>query len=149
MAEVLFYHLVQGSVEKVLPPLLEKSLERGWRVTIESPDEARLTSLDAYLWSYKDASFLPHGLSREKHASEQPILLASTSENHNQAQVRFLIDGAEPENVSDYLRLVLIFDGRDEAALASARLNWKRIKEKGHEVTYWQQNARGGWEKKA
>ena len=33
MTEVLFYHLQNMTLESVLPPLLEKSLERGWRVT--------------------------------------------------------------------------------------------------------------------
>src|ERR1700751_1009318 len=35
MTEVLFYHLQNMSLESVLPPLLEKSLERGWRVVVE------------------------------------------------------------------------------------------------------------------
>jgi DNA polymerase III subunit chi len=34
MTEVLFYHLQGMSLESVLPPLLEKSLERGWRVVV-------------------------------------------------------------------------------------------------------------------
>jgi len=36
MTEVLFYHLQNMSLESVLPPLLEKSLERGWRVVVQS-----------------------------------------------------------------------------------------------------------------
>jgi hypothetical protein len=36
MTEVLFYHLQDVSLENVLPPLLEKSLERGWRVVVQS-----------------------------------------------------------------------------------------------------------------
>ena len=35
MTEVLFYHLQNMSVENVLPPLLEKSLERGWRDVVD------------------------------------------------------------------------------------------------------------------
>jgi len=31
MTEILFYHLQRQPIEKVLPTLLEKSIERGWR----------------------------------------------------------------------------------------------------------------------
>jgi DNA polymerase-3 subunit chi len=33
--------------------------------------------------------------------------------------------------------------------VAHARERWKAEKAAGHAVTYWQQNSRGGWEKKA
>mgnify|MGYP003348043354 CR=1 FL=1 len=31
----------------------------------------------------------------------------------------------------------------------AARDRWKKLKEAGHTLTYWQQNERGAWEKKA
>ena len=46
-------------------------------------------------------------------------------------------------------RIVVIFDGRDPAALDAAREQWKGAKSSGHEVTYWQQAATGKWEKRA
>ena len=39
MTEVLFYHLQNMSLESVLPSLLEKSLERGWRVVVQSTSQ--------------------------------------------------------------------------------------------------------------
>ena len=40
MAEVLFYHLQQQPLEAVLPTLLQKSLERGWRAVKEGGHDA-------------------------------------------------------------------------------------------------------------
>src|SRR5918997_577658 len=99
MTEVFFYHLQQKPLEAVLPTLLEKSLERGWRALVQATSEERLSALDDHLWTFSDESFLPHG--------------------------------------------------NDEDALAAAREDWKRVKAAGHEATYWQQDARGRWEKKA
>ncbi|MGY4295851.1 hypothetical protein ACVWXN_003946 [Bradyrhizobium sp. i1.4.4] len=50
MTEVLFYHLQNMTVENVLPPLLEKSLERGWRVVVQStsPESAPTRSTRTY-----------------------------------------------------------------------------------------------------
>ena len=36
MTEILFYHLEAQPLEKVLPVLLEKSLERGWSAIVEA-----------------------------------------------------------------------------------------------------------------
>ena len=35
MTEVLFYHLEQRPLESVLPDLLQRSLERGWRAIVQ------------------------------------------------------------------------------------------------------------------
>jgi DNA polymerase-3 subunit chi len=63
MTEVLFYHLQDTTLEKVLPPLLEKSLERGWRVAVQTGSEERAEALDAHLWTYRDDRFyrMAHG----------------------------------------------------------------------------------------
>jgi DNA polymerase-3 subunit chi len=41
-----------------------------------------------------------------------------------------------------------MFDGNDPAAVAAARERWRVYTAGGHALTYWQQNARAGWEKK-
>jgi DNA polymerase-3 subunit chi len=149
MTEVLFYHLQGGTPETVLPTLLEKSLERGWRVAVQAGSDERIEALDAHLWVYRDDSFLPHGSYREGTAAQQPILLTLGEDNRNNASVRFLIDGvAVPADASAYARLVLLFDGDDPDAVAAARLHWTRSKAQGFEVTYWQQSAQGRWERK-
>ena len=94
MTEVLFYHLQNMSLENVLPPLLEKSLERGWRVVVQSTSQERADALDAHLWTYRDDSFLPHATWRVADAQDQPIVLAVEEGNPNRANVRFLIDNA-------------------------------------------------------
>ncbi|MBV9557235.1 MAG: DNA polymerase III subunit chi, partial [Pseudolabrys sp.] len=94
MTEMLFYHLQHQPVEKVLPTLLEKSLERGWKVVVQGGSEECIDALDAHLWTYRDDGFLPHGTWREQEAAQQPVLLALDDANPNGASVRFLIDGA-------------------------------------------------------
>jgi DNA polymerase-3 subunit chi len=150
VTEILFYHLQHQPLERVLPTLLEKSLERGWRVIVQSSSDERVDALDAHLWTYKDSSFLPHGTVKGGDATEQPILLTVECDNRNSANVRFLIDGAPlPEDTESYDRIVLIFDGEDEDAVAGARHRWTEAKEKGLAATYWQPDEQGRWVKKA
>jgi DNA polymerase III subunit chi len=150
MTEILFYHLKGQTPEQVLPALLQKSLERGWRVVVQASSEERIEALDAHLWTWRDDSFLPHGTWREAEAAQQPILLTVSDHNPNGATVRFLVDGAlMPENVAAYERVVLLFDGEDPDAVDAARARWSQAKSAGFEVTYWQADERGRWERRA
>ena len=150
MTEILFYHLQGQKLEGVLTPLLEKSLERGWKVIVQGASEERIEALDAYLWTFRDDGFLPHGTWREPDAAAQPVLLTLTDSNPNAAQVRFLIEGAAvPADADSYARIVLVFDGDDDDAVAAARGTWTDAKAKGYDATYWQPDEQGRWVKKA
>jgi DNA polymerase-3 subunit chi len=149
MAEVLFYHLTESTLEKALPTLLEKSIGRGWRAVVQTGSEERRDALDQYLWLYRDDSFLPHGADHEPHAAEQPVILTAGPVNPNGAQIRFLVDGASPPPLDGYERAVFLFDGNDEGQIEAARGHWKALKGDGHGVTYWQQTPEGRWEQKA
>ncbi len=149
MTELLFYHLRHQPLEKVLPALLEKSLERGWRVVVQAASEERVEALDAHLWTFRDDSFLPHGTWRESESSRQPILLTVNDDNPNGASVCFLLDGAPvPADAEAYARIVLVFDGEDPDAVAAARERWSEAKAKGFDVTYWQPDEDGRWQRK-
>jgi len=147
--EIYFYHLERRSLEEVLPTLLERSLERGWRAAVQAASEERVEALNTLLWTYREDSFLPHGTMRDGSPEAQPIYLTSGEDNPNSARVRFLVDGAALADASPYARVVFIFDGRDEAAVGRARADWQVAKAKGHTVSYWQQDEAGRWQEKA
>jgi DNA polymerase-3 subunit chi len=150
MTEILFYHLQRQPLEHVLTNLLERSFERGWRAVVQAASEERIDALDAHLWTFRDESFLPHGTPRQGDAAEQPILLTLNDDNPNAASVRFLLDGAPvPPDAKAYERIVVLFDGNDPDALAAARERWAQCKSEGFEVTYWQADERGRWQRKA
>ncbi len=147
--EVLFYHLERQTLEQVLPGLVERTLQRGWRAVIQAGSAERLGAIDSLLWTYREDSFLPHGTRAEGHIEQQPVFLTTEDENPNGAGVRFLVDGATTERFGGYVRVVCIFDGHDPAAVDAARAQWKIAKAEGATVTYWQQTDAGRWEKKA
>lgn len=146
--DVWFYHLERSGLDEVLPELLERTLSRGWKAIVRARQAERIEHLDGWLWAYRDESFLPHAPDSEPGAARQPILLTTAFENPNGADALFLIDGADPGELADYTRCVVLFDGRDEAQLAVARSQWSAVKAKGHPASYWRQQARG-WEKQA
>jgi DNA polymerase-3 subunit chi len=147
MAEIWFYHLERQTLDDVLPTLLERTLERGWRAVVQAGSKERLDAIDSLLWTYRDDSFLPHGLKRDGNAAQQPVYLTDEEQNPNGSNVRFLVEGANLVEADGYERLVYLFDGADEAALERARVAWKQAKSTAHEATYWRQTETGKWEK--
>lgn len=147
MPECLFYHLEHVPLEAVLPDLLSKSLARGWKAVVQVGTEDRLGALDAHLWTYDDASFLPHGSAAEGEGPRQPIWLTTGNDNPNNAEIRFFVDGASTEEFDGYQRLVFIFDGVDPEAVEQARTTWKAARSLGCNTAYWRQNEAGRWAK--
>ncbi len=148
MTDYWFYHLEGSTLEGVLPGLLEKTLAKGWRALVKLP-EARLAELDAYLWTYRDDAFLPHGRDDEPKADQQPILLSATADSAEGFYAVFLIGGAEVTDMAKAERAMVMINGRDSEDVARERVRWKKLKEAGADLAYYQQNDRGGWDKKA
>ena len=148
MPHVLFYHLENQPLERVIPVLLEKTLERGWRAVVEVGSRERAEALDAALWTYRDDSFLGHGLAGAGDEAEQPVLITTGPDNGNNAEVRFFTDRAVPQSAAGYTRIVYLFSGHDPDAVTEARAAWRALRD-GNEVTYWQQDESGRWAKKA
>jgi DNA polymerase III subunit chi len=147
MTEIGFYHLDKTPLERALPKLLERGLGAGFRILVVAGSAERVDHLDAALWTYDDASFLPHGSRRDGEAARQPVWLTAGDDNPNCADMLVLADGAASARLDEFRRCLDLFDGRDEAALAAARERWRLAKAAGHTLTYWQQTATG-WTKK-
>ena len=148
MTEIRFYHLVRTGLERALPELLEKCLQRDWRAVVMLGSAERVESVNQHLWTYQERSFLPHGSSRDGEPEAQPIWLTDVDENPNDASVLFLGDGAESAATPAYRLVCELFDGNDPEAVAAARERWRRYRDSGHVLTYWQQRADGRWEEK-
>jgi DNA polymerase-3 subunit chi len=152
MTETLFYHLERRSLDEALPPLVEKTRERGWRALIRADSADRAAAIDTRLWTFKDTSFLAHAQEGEGEAARQPVLITVEEQMANNPDVLFLVGGALPSSWDDpalntLTRIVLMFDGHDPQMLDTARAAWRDAKSAGHDVTYWKENASGKFEK--
>ena len=61
MGEFRFFHLERRRVEQALPLLLERAYQDGKRVMVRASSDELVAALNDRLWTYDDASFLPHG----------------------------------------------------------------------------------------
>ena len=148
MAEVLFYHLTRSPLERTLPGLAERTLARGWSAVVRAPSPGDLDRIDTLLWTYDEASFLPHG---RENGAEQPVCLTAGTENPRGAEILFLVEGArlDPAEAAGWQRVCLLFDGHDAARVAAAREDWRAVDADPRlDGTYWAEED-GRWVRKA
>src|SRR5271166_1460961 len=148
MGEFRFHHLERRRVDQALPALLEHAYDEGRRVVVRASSQEMVEALNDRLWTYDDASFLPHGAAGDGDPMTEPIFLTAKVENPNAATMLVLLAGTETspdDEVFDHV--VRLFDGRDEEALAEARREWKRLKDEGRSLSYWREGEDGGWER--
>jgi DNA polymerase-3 subunit chi len=166
-AEVFFYHVAgsgPAAVDDVLPDLLGKILENRRYAVVVCPTSGRMLRLDDLLWTYRDASFLPHGVvgafaDADQHTG-QPILLLAADTDGAELLLRqmpahyipVLLASAEPllnvacEHAGEG-RVIYIFSSSD-ADVSRARDVFRRLKTGGQAPVYWQQTDKG-WHRKA
>lgn len=149
MTAIAFYHLTRTRLDQVLPKLLGRVLGSGGRAFVLCGTPERATALDAALWTAPDPDWLPHGLAGGENDALQPILIGTAdTAPGNAARFLVLVDGADSARLAEYDRVLDLFDGADDAAVAAARRRWSAAKAAGHGLAYWQQGP-AGWERRA
>ena len=149
-SELLFYHMERARLDDVLPSLLAKSHERGWRSVVRCRTVEVAERLDDRLWTYSDESFLPHSATEDEiDAARQPIWITRGDAMPNAPNVLFVVEGAPLDltAAAGLDRCVLIFDGGEPAELDHARNLWKGAKAADVDATYWRQGEDGRWAK--
>ncbi len=148
MGEFRFHHLERRRIDQALTDLIERLYAERRRVIVRASSAEMVDALNDRLWTFSDASFLPHGAVGDGDPATQPVFLTERIENSNGATVLVVLAGAEtwPEDAAFDL-VIRLFDGRDEDAIGEARREWKRLKDGGFAPSYWRQGANGGWEK--
>ena len=142
---VQFYHLLSTSPQRAVPKLMEKALSAGNKIVMLMGNDAALKAMSEALWTNNPDGFLPHGTSREPHADQQPIILTLADENPNGADILCVLDGSLPASAASYQKLLDVFDGADETAVAAARARWTHYKAQGFNLQYVKQQPGGGW----
>lgn len=149
MAEVRFYQLGQRRLEDVLPVMLERTMARKQRAIVRAASQERIDALDVHLWTYSERAFLPHGTDKDGFSARQPVWLTLKDERPNQAEVLFLIEGAEAQDLSPFELVAVLFDGGEADRLQAARAQWKALQGGSHLLSYWEEDAGGQWIKRA
>ncbi len=149
MGDIRFYHLTELPLERALPQMLDRALERGQRAVVRGTRAERIAWLDRELWVWPEGSFLPHAADGDPDPALQPVWLTIAASVPNGAAALFLVDGATaaPEEMAAMQVTAILFDGQDAAAVDAARAQWRAVTGAGLAAVYWGQEG-GRWVKK-
>ncbi|MDP2193781.1 MAG: DNA polymerase III subunit chi [Alphaproteobacteria bacterium] len=146
--QVSFYVLVNTSVEKTLPKLVQKVFDSGARCHIYSTSQTVLETLNDTLWTFSPLAFLPHGSESDPphtHA-KHPIWLAQNTSIVNDASVFIALSPEKLDDLGDkgISRLIYFY-----AVHAPEASDFKTLQHQIPDALIWQQNSDGGWVKQA
>jgi len=134
MTRVGFY-VVQAADQaqrmQVAARLADKAFQQGHRIFINAVDESQARSLDELLWSFRPASFLPHGLHGQEHADSIAIGWGQEPENHNDLLINLQLN--IPRFFSRFARVAEVVT-QDPASLEALRASWKFYQERGYQL---------------
>ncbi|MDE0952682.1 MAG: DNA polymerase III subunit chi [Halioglobus sp.] len=111
--------------------LADKAFQRGHRIFINAADKAQASELDALLWSFRPASFIPHGLHGQENSESVAIGWGQEPDNHNDLLINLQL--GIPSFFSRFQRVAEVVT-QDPSSLAALRESWKFYKERGYQL---------------
>jgi DNA polymerase-3 subunit chi len=137
MTEVAFHFNVPQFTPYAVR-LLRKAHQARAKVTVVAPAE-ELAQLDALLWTYAPAEFLPHcNWDAPEHVlTRSPILLATPEGLSGSCHHEVLLHWgtqAPPQGFESFSRLIELVS-QDEADRQTARQRWKHYADRGYPIT--------------
>lgn len=146
---VRFYQLGATPMEAAMARIIAKAWERGMRVCVVAADPHHAKHLDDFLWSHPSAGlFLPHGVAGAPQDALQPVLIATAPVEGNGATVAVMACERLLETPQRFDMVVEFVDGSQPDALRASRERFRRYRELGCAMEYWEQGD-GGWSRKA
>jgi DNA polymerase-3 subunit chi len=120
-----------GERLQVAARLADKAFQSGHRIFINAGDEAQASVLNELLWSFRPASFLPHGLHGEDHCDTIAIGWGQEPENHYDLLIN--LQQAIPPFFSRFARVAEVVT-QEPDSLAASRESWKFYKARGYQM---------------
>jgi DNA polymerase-3 subunit chi len=108
-----------------------KSNSGGVRILIHCPDPHQASHLDRLLWTYREDSFLPHGMVGQTDIELTPILISADGQPETDDQVLINLADDVPEFFSRFERLCEPLDN-DPAARAAGRKRYAYYRDCGY-----------------
>ncbi len=134
MTRVGFY-VVQAADQaqrlQVAVRLADKAFQQGHRIFINAVDESQARALDDLLWTYRPASFLPHGLHGQEQSEAIAIGWGQEPQDHNDLLINLQL--GIPGFFSRFRRVAEVVT-QDPASLDALRRSWTFYKERGYQL---------------
>jgi DNA polymerase-3 subunit chi len=137
MTDIDFYILSAQQAEQRLDfacRLIEKAYRSRCKVYVHFDNEAQAKAFDELLWSYRDSSFIPHGLIGSEGLEDNcPVHLGYADLQPPHFDVMVNLGLEMPTTVARYKRVLEVVIQQDDV-LAATRSHYRYYKERGYPI---------------
>lgn len=132
--KVCFVRVKKPEKAKHLCELAEKFQLQGRRVYLTVSDENQAVTLDRFMWSWKQASFLPHVYDNGAvDCHEEPIVIGTRERNPNSASVLIMGQPCSLEFIRNFETVVDFAELHDPELAEQSRTRFIQYKKAGFE----------------
>ena len=137
MARVDFYILAQSD-ERARHVLACKLAEKAWRldntVYIHTRDRSDAESIDELLWTFRDGSFVPHGLASNQDGTEaSPIVIGCAMDDVESRDLLINLCDEVPPFAKGFPRVAELVTS-DSNSRQMSRKRYATYRDNGHEL---------------
>ena len=137
MARVDFYVLAQVD-ERARHMLACKLAEKAWRlentVYIHAKNRGDAERLDQLLWTFRDGSFVPHGLAgRDDGTEASPIMIGCDEQSIDNRDLLINLCDEIPPFIGGFPRVAELVTS-DETCRQASRKRYAAYRDQGHEL---------------
>jgi DNA polymerase-3 subunit chi len=129
------FYVVQAADQaqrlQVAVRLADKAFQQGHNIFINAVDEDQARTLDQLLWSFRPASFLPHGLHGEEQSDTIAIGWGQEPAGHNDLLINLQLE--IPGFFSRFRRVAEVVT-QDPESLQALRRSWTFYKARGYQL---------------
>ena len=142
MTKVSFYILPDGARSNrytLACRLADKAYQQGHRVFLHTGSDAEARHMDRLLWTYREGSFVPHGLHGKADAAQTPVLIGNGEDASEEHEVLINLHSEVPEFFSRYERVAEPVD-QDAEIRTAGRNRYRFYKDRGYPLETHQIN---------
>lgn len=136
MTRVEFFEVAGPRWEVALCQRVEAAYEEGRRIYVWAESEAEARRLDELLWSFREDSFVPHGLWQGEAQCDEPVAVGWRAGNPNGADCLVLARDAEPDELRGFPQVVDLAPVDLPPRLEAARRRYRTCRDAGLEVVF-------------
>ena len=140
MTRIDFYSLKEGSRgDRFLLTcrLAERIHAQHLRAYVHVPDTQQALHIDRLLWTYKQHSFIPHGLATQVDREWTPILIGSDGDPGGENQILVNLGPEVPAFFDRFERLLDLVD-LDPAVKQAGRARFRHYRDRGYALEHHQ-----------
>lgn len=117
--------------------LIERIRAAGLRALVFCPDREEARHLDRLLWTFRDESFLPHGLVGQVDEGLTPVLISPDGRPESETQVLVNLAPQAPAFMDRFERVCDLVD-HDPRLRSAGRARYRHYREQGYALDHHQ-----------